>query len=376
MENAPCLIGQSAAIDLIKQEIDLAARSDAKVLVTGPSGVGKEIVARLIHIESHRRQGPIVTINCAGVPDTLLESELFGHVRGSFTDAHRDRRGWLEQADGGTIFMDEVGEMSLRMQAVLLRFLETGEIQRVGSDRPLARVDVRVIAATNKRLIERIPEGAFREDLYYRLNVIHIEIPPLCERREDIRVLMNHFVEMFGGIHRTPAPELTTDAWAAIHAYDWPGNVRQLKNVAERLVVRCRSKLVTAGDLPPEIAGPRKAVPPVPPTPNALLPAAPDLPQVKELLDRMRAGESFWSVVYEPFVAHDLTRDDVRGIVREGLLRTHGSYRILIALFNMESSDYKRFLSFLRKHECHMPFQGFRTMSSIAGHQAQSKKAV
>src|SRR6187401_610908 len=168
MKKSVTMVGVSAAIRDVEDEVDHAARSDAKVLITGESGVGKEIVARLIHERSGRSRGPLVTINCAGFPDSLLESELFGHVRGSFTDAHRDKRGWFEQAHGGTIFMDEVGEMSMRMQALLLRFLENGEIQRVGCDRVSSMVDVRVIAATNKNLLEHTANKTFREDLYYR----------------------------------------------------------------------------------------------------------------------------------------------------------------------------------------------------------------
>src|SRR5262249_25190579 len=164
------LVGNSPRILEVDQDIQCAARSDAKVLITGESGVGKEVVAKLIHLRSARSHSPLVTMNCAGVPDSLLESELFGHMRGSFTDAWRDKRGWLDQAQGGAIFMDEVGEMSLRMQALLLRFLESGEIQRVGSDRVHTVVDVRVIAATNRNLVERVAEKSFREDLYYRLN--------------------------------------------------------------------------------------------------------------------------------------------------------------------------------------------------------------
>src|SRR6267142_5635439 len=155
------LIGSSLGIRQVREEIECAARSNAKVLITGESGTGKEIVARLVHERSHRARGPLVTINCAGVPDSLLESELFGHMRGSFTDAYRDQRGWLEQADGGTIFMDEIGEMSLRMQALLLRFFESGEIQRVGSDRRNMRVNVRLVAATNRNLVERIASNEF-----------------------------------------------------------------------------------------------------------------------------------------------------------------------------------------------------------------------
>jgi len=195
----------------IGQEVLYAARTDAKVLISGESGVGKEVVARLIHQRSRRSHSPLVTINCAGVPDSLLESELFGHVRGSFTDAHRDKRGWFEQAHGGTIFMDEVGEMSMRMQALLLRFLENGEIQRVGCDRVSSMVDVRVIAATNKNLLEHTANKTFREDLYYRLNVIHLAIPALRERREDIPLLVAHFVNVLtkreGVAARTVAPE-------------------------------------------------------------------------------------------------------------------------------------------------------------------------
>ena len=198
-------IGISAAIRHVEVEMDYSARSDAKVLITGESGVGKEIAARLIHQRSRRAHLPVVTINCAGIPDSLLESELFGHVRGSFTSAYRDRLGLLEMADGGTIFMDEVGEMSLRMQALLLRFLETGEIQRVGAQGVPRRVDVRVIAATNRDLVERIGSRDFREDLYYRLNVIHITIPPLRARREDIPMFLRHFFADLGHRQRHPA---------------------------------------------------------------------------------------------------------------------------------------------------------------------------
>src|SRR5687768_4734050 len=231
MKTAVTMVGVSAAIQNVEDEIDHAARCDAKVLITGESGVGKEVVARLIHDRSSRSRAPLVTINCAGFPDSLLESELFGHLKGSFTDAHRDKRGWLEAAHGGTIFMDEVGEMSLRMQALLLRFLETGEIQRVGSDRRLPPLDVRVITATHRRLIDRIADKTFREDLYYRLNVVHIEVPPLRDRREDIFVLLNHFLGMFAETHRINVPEVTPEALKQLTSYHWPGNVRELRNV-------------------------------------------------------------------------------------------------------------------------------------------------
>lgn len=252
----PALIGRSQALRIVQQEVEYAARSDAKVLITGASGVGKEVVAHLIHARSRRRHAPLLTINCAAMPDTLLESELFGHARGSFTDAYRDKRGLFEAANSGTVFMDEVGEMSLRMQALLLRFLETGEIQRVGDERNRVNANVRVIAATNRRLPERIQAGEFREDLYYRLNVIHITIPPLRERKDDVAPLLDHFLRQFAAEHGVPMPEIGADAVDALEAYDWPGNVRELENLVERMVVMSGGRAVlAAADLPAEIRG-------------------------------------------------------------------------------------------------------------------------
>jgi DNA-binding NtrC family response regulator len=357
MKKAMTLVGVSAAIRSVEEEIDHAARCDAKVLITGESGVGKEIVARLIHDSSARSRGPLITINCAGFPDSLLESELFGHVKGSFTDAHRDKRGWLEAANGGTIFMDEVGEMSLRMQALLLRFLETGEIQRVGSDRRLPPVDVRVITATHRRLVEHIADKTFREDLYYRLNVVHIEVPPLRDRREDVVVLMNHFLHMFCDSYQLPVPEVIPEAVGALTSYAWPGNVRELRNVAERLALRCREGRITLDMLPIEITRERR-------TPATSTTAAVVIPSSSQvILDRiLNDGASFWSEVYEPFMARDLTRHDVRELIRLGLEHTRGNYKMLVAYFNMPPEDYKKFLNFLRKYQCHVPFQRFRMM--------------
>ncbi len=200
------LVGASPAIKTLQEEIQYAARCDAKVLITGESGAGKEIVARLIHASSARSRSALVTVNCAALTETLLETELFGHVRGSFTGAYRDRLGAFEQANRGTVFMDEIGETSPRMQGLLLRFLETGEIQRVGSDQVQNRVDVRVIAATNRVLVESVANKTFREDLYYRLNVIHLRVPPLRERLEDIPVLMEFFLDQFARQYQVEKP--------------------------------------------------------------------------------------------------------------------------------------------------------------------------
>ena len=239
------LLGRSEAVRNILADIDCAARSGAKVLITGETGVGKEVVARLIHHRSARAAGRLVTVNCAGLPDSLLESELFGHVRGSFTDAYRDKEGWLEQANGGTIFMDEIGEMSTQMQSLLLRFLENGEIQRVGSERRTTSVDVRVITATNRRLMERVASGDFREDLFYRLNVVHIEIPPLRERRQDIPELARLFAREEG------AADLDDDFIAEMSQREFPGNVRELRNAVLSYIAIGSLPLARPSMLPP-----------------------------------------------------------------------------------------------------------------------------
>ena len=240
------MIGASAAMNAIRSEVECAERSDAKVLLTGESGVGKDIAARVIHQRSARSQMPFVTINCVSVPDSLLEPELFGHVRGSFTGAYRDRQGLLEAAHKGTVFLDEVCEMSPRMQALLLRFMESGEIQRVGSDRVQSNLDTRVLAATNKDPLDLLASKAFRDDLYYRLNVIEIKIPPLRTRREDIPLLFEHFLHRYAETHGITPPAIASDTMAALVDFDWPGNVRQLKNIAERLIVRGPRSVITA----------------------------------------------------------------------------------------------------------------------------------
>jgi DNA-binding NtrC family response regulator len=357
MPNATELIGSSAHTQLLREHIATASGSDAKVLITGESGVGKEVVAQLIHHRSRRQQANLVTINCAGVPDSLLASELFGHVRGSFTDAYRDHQGWLEQAHRGTIFMDEVGEMSLQMQSLLLRFLENGEIQPVGSDRRTTAVDVRVIAATSRKLADRIAANEFREDLFYRLNVIHIEISPLRERRDDVPVLLDHFLTLFSTSHEVPCPRISKEAIDQLVAAPWPGNVRQLRNVAERLVVRAQQGVITTADLPRDVL-------PMGPQPVGLAQPSREIPEL--LFERMvRKGETFWTVVYEPFMERDLTRNDIRALVRHGLTLTGGTYKGVAQLFNV-SGDYKRMLTFLRKFNCHVPVHEFRSVSSVS----------
>ncbi len=369
------LIGQSEAIRLLEADIECAARSDAKVLITGETGVGKEVVARHIHQRSGRASGPLLTVNCAGLPDSLLESELFGHVRGSFTGAYRDKPGLLEMAPNGTVFLDEVGEMSPRMQAVLLRFLETGEIQRVGADRSHTRVNVRLITATNRELRAQIESGAFREDLYFRLNVIRLCIPPLRERAEDIGLLVDHFLDFYSRQHRAARPEISAGAMEQLLLHRWPGNVRELKNVVERVVLKVNGRAVRAVDLPSDVFGATRAAA-VPAQTSG--DAQPTPSQVDELAARMlKHGESFWAVVYPIFMSRDLTRADLRKIIKIGLESTNGNYRLLTQLFNMGDDDYKKFLNFLRKYDCHLPFQLFRVAPGrSAATQSQGRTAA
>jgi transcriptional regulator with GAF, ATPase, and Fis domain len=336
----------------LKAEIDRVARSDAKVLVTGESGTGKELVAEAIHRGSSRADKAFVAVNCAGLPETLLESELFGHVRGSFTGAYRDKLGKLELADNGTMFMDEIGEMTLRMQGLLLRFLETGELQKVGADRVAGRVNVRVVAATNRNLRDMIGQGTFREDLFYRLNVIHLTVPPLRERREDVPGLAMHFLESFKK-DATIARRFTPEANILIAQYDWPGNVRELQNVVERLAVTVGTESIKPEDLPIEIRTRPGAS--VAPRRERRKTVADDL--YRRLIEER---ESFWNLVYPLYMQREITRSNVRDVVRKGLEEARGNYKIVARLFNMDQGDYKRFLNFLRKHDCQVPFKEFR----------------
>jgi transcriptional regulator with PAS, ATPase and Fis domain len=347
------LIGSSHPMLELRQEIERIARTDAKGLITGESGVGKELVARAIHTNSPRTDRPFVAVNCAGLPETLLESELFGHVKGSFTGAYRDKPGKLETADEGTIFLDEVGEMTLRMQGLLLRFLETGELQKVGSERAGRRVDVRVVAATNRNLQDLIAQGQFREDLYYRLNVIHFWVPPLRERREDIPTLIQYFLSRFTGANGTPVKGIEPDAFQSLCDYAWPGNVRELENVIERLIVTGRHEQVRIDDLPSEIRTQRGGL--LKPKRERRKTVVDDL--YKKLRDDR---ESFWTAVYPLYMAREITRQNVRDVIRKGLEEAKGNYKIVYKLFNIESADYKKFLNFLRKHDCQLPFKEFR----------------
>tara|TARA_R110002049_G_scaffold91639_2_gene228139 strand:- start:2362 stop:3525 length:1164 start_codon:yes stop_codon:yes gene_type:complete len=230
------MIGESEAITQIKEMIEKVSPTEARVFITGPNGTGKELVAHWIHQKSERSKGPMIEVNCAAIPSELIESELFGHVKGAFTSANKDRAGKFEAANGGTIFLDEVGDMSLSAQAKVLRALQENKVQRVGSDKDI-KVDVRVVAATNKDLKKEIAEGNFREDLYHRLAVILIKVPALNERREDIPLLIEYFTKKIAEEHGTAQKKFSTKATKLLQEYDWTGNIRELRNVVERLII-------------------------------------------------------------------------------------------------------------------------------------------
>ncbi|MFT4780829.1 MAG: two-component system nitrogen regulation response regulator NtrX [Psychroserpens sp.] len=230
------MIGESDAIAQIKDMIEKVSATDARVLITGPNGTGKELVAHWLHEKSDRAKGPLIEVNCAAIPSELIESELFGHVKGAFTSAVKDRAGKFEAANGGTIFLDEIGDMSLSAQAKVLRALQESRIQRVGNDKDI-KVDVRVVAATNKDLKKEIAEGRFREDLYHRLAVILIKVPALNDRREDIPLLINHFLGKISEEQGTAKKEFSDKAIRLLQDYDWTGNIRELRNVVERLII-------------------------------------------------------------------------------------------------------------------------------------------
>ncbi len=253
------IVGRTYGIRALLERIDKVAGTPARVLITGENGTGKELVARAIHRGSPRAKKPFVEVNCAAIPSELIESELFGHMKGSFTGAIADRAGKFEQADGGTLFLDEIGDMSLSAQAKVLRVLQDGVVTRIGGSKPI-QVDVRVLAATNKHLEEEIANGRFREDLFYRLNVVPITVPALRERREDIEQLVVYFLQQFAARDGLPARGITDEALVRLSALDWPGNVRELRNTVERLVILASASLITATDVE-RLVGKRSAEP-------------------------------------------------------------------------------------------------------------------
>ena len=254
------IIGNSAPLREILELVKKVSRTDANILISGDSGTGKELIARGIHTNSDRSQSPFVPVDCASLPENLLESELFGHEKGAFTDAHVTRPGIFEYANGGTLFLDEIGELAVALQAKLLRALQERQVRRVGG-RKLINVDARIISATNRSLPEAIAEGKFREDLFYRLNVISIPLPPLMERKDDIPLLANHYLKHYGKSRKNEIEGISKKAMALMERYHWPGNVRELQNVMERAVSLTDHKIISPEDLPEQIRLIRKSDP-------------------------------------------------------------------------------------------------------------------
>jgi transcriptional regulator with GAF, ATPase, and Fis domain len=300
-----------------------------------------------VHASSARAQRPLVTVNCAALSESLLESELFGHTRGSFTGAYRDKVGQFQLAHQGTLFLDEVGEMSPRMQALLLRVLENGEVQPIGSDGPRTRVDVRVIAATNVDLDDSVAAGRFRSDLLYRLRVIYLRVPPLRDRREDIPVLIDHFLSSARG-----RLSVSDAAMQLLIAYRWPGNVREVRNVVEQMLARVAGGVILPAHLPPGFGS----------NGHGLLANIERRRHVADDLYEALVSRqcSFWEDIHPLFLLRDITRHDIREMVRRGLTKSRGNYRALLTLFGMPQQDYKRFLNFLTTHDCGVDFRNFR----------------
>jgi two-component system nitrogen regulation response regulator NtrX len=310
------IVGQSRLLEALREQIAIAAPSNGRVLIHGENGVGKELVARAIHAQSARRDGPFVEVNCAAIPEELIESELFGHERGAFTGALSRRRGKFELADGGTLFLDEVGDMSLKTQAKVLRALEEQAFERVGGKETL-RVDVRVLAASNQNLPELIAQGRFREDLFYRLSVIPIEVPPLRQRTEDIPLLAEHFIKLFSGENAKRPKTISVEALAYFLSYDWPGNVRELRNMVERLVIMS----------PGDVIGPEALPPPL--RPRDPVASAEDTQREKTLKEAREAFERAY--ILGELRAHDwnMTRTAEKlGIERSHLYRKLKTYSI------------------------------------------------
>jgi transcriptional regulator with GAF, ATPase, and Fis domain len=322
------IIGQSTSLAEVFHTLSKVAPTDSTVLVTGESGTGKELLVRALHRQSKRRDNPFVPINCGAIPKELLESELFGHEKGAFTHAIRTRPGRFELAEGGTVFLDEIGEMDLLLQVKILRVLQEREIERVGGQGP-KKVDVRVIAATNRDLEQEVAAGRFREDLFYRLNVIPLHLPALRERGGDILLLAEHFLRHFCGLKKRPPLTISPDAQRVMDAYPWPGNVRELENLAERVSILCEDDSVRLEDLPPKIIAQVGEVTDLPPVKPRRAAAMPRLgfawPTIADLREQKLGLKEFLDTAEEKLLVEALSlADSVKNQAAEilGIKRT------------------------------------------------------
>lgn len=320
------MIGKSDVMQILREKVRVASRVSSSVLVSGESGTGKELVARAIHENSERRRARFVAVDCGALPDDLIESELFGHKRGAFTTAVADKPGLFEEANGGTLFLDEIANTSRRFQAKLLRVLQDRQVRRLG-DVTVRQLDLRVIAATNAELMPMVRRGEFREDLYYRLNVFSIQVPPLRRRMEDIPLLVEHLLT---GRRKS----MSSGAIAKLMTHSFPGNIRELENIVESAACTAMGSTIEADDITLPLEKPW---------------------QLAEVI----AGD-FWESVAKPYADRLITKNQVEHLIRQGLERTGGSYKKMLPLFRLPDSDYKRFMDFLRRHHCNIDFRGYR----------------
>jgi transcriptional regulator with PAS, ATPase and Fis domain len=321
------MIGKSELMLRLLEKVRTAARVSGSVLVSGETGTGKELVARAIHEHSDRRHGRFVAVDCGALPEELIESELFGYRRGAFTTAMTDKPGLFEEANGGTLFLDEIANTSRRFQAKLLRVLQDKQIRRLG-DVVSRKLDIRVVAATNCDLSALVRKADFREDLFYRLTVFSIQVPPLRKRLEDVPLLVEHMLRGRKGI--------SDDAVTKLQSYKYPGNVRELENLVEAALYTAQGSVIKAEDI-----------------------TLPVEAQLKDVFEELMV-EDFWESVAKPYGERLITKSHVEQLIRKGLTQTGGSYRKLVHLFRMPESDYKRFMDFLRRHHCKVDFRPYR----------------
>jgi transcriptional regulator with GAF, ATPase, and Fis domain len=337
------IIGRHACVDTVLDQATRFARSDSPVLITGETGTGKELFARALYLLSPRWNREFLSVNCAQYRDSqLISSELFGHKRGSFTGAVNDHQGLFETAEGGVVFLDEIGELSAQAQALLLRLFSEGEILPVGASRS-RRVNVRTVMATNRNLKEMVDAGTFRADLYYRLRQLNLRVPPVRERGTDWRMIVEHYVEEAAAVAGVEQKQFSPQALEVLGQHDWPGNVRELRAVAESSFHLSDGLVIgpeSLGESLESVSRQREM------TSVPIMTAPPDT-----VLGRLLAGEAtFWELVHEPFLERDLNRRQVCDIVAGGLRRSGGSYKRLLALFGIAQEDYLKFMDFLRHH--------------------------
>jgi two-component system, NtrC family, response regulator AtoC len=352
-DSLPLLIGHSPVFSRLREDVGRVATIDAPSLVMGESGSGRTLLSAAIHHASVRRGAPLEAVSCSEVPETLLETELFGCLKGSVVGASADRMGVLDRAHGGTVLLEDIDQMPLRVQDLLARFLESGEVKQVGTFGDHTVADVRVLATTTTSLRERVQQGLFLEELWSLIDANTLVVPPLRSRREDVPILADYFAGVHCADAGRPGVTFGPNARHRLMEFSWPGNVRQLRAVVDRLVRQARTSTIGGDELPVGIR-PRRT--------DAQGRGRERRREIgEELFVRLVAqGESFWSCVYPLFVEREITRSDLRDLIRRGLEVARGNSETLVRLFNMPASDHRRFVSFLRKYDCQLPLESAR----------------